>query len=248
MMYTTYNNADEKKERVIVLTNSLMKLDNSNLWDRSYEALKKSIIQREFPPDQKLSIHELSEQLGVSRTPIRDALQRLEAEGLVRTVPKVGTFVVGFTEEDVHAVMDTRTMLELWVVEKISLQKRPDILSCAQTMDDILAEATAVLEADDFARYLETDYNLQFHLAFMHMGQNPKNIELYKNVMNYRKLALRPEVISQEMIAVAQQQHMLIVEALRGGSTEDIRHAIIEHLNDSSARLLENVRNHHGVL
>ncbi|WP_262681060.1 GntR family transcriptional regulator [Paenibacillus sp. J5C2022] len=230
------------------MTRSLLKLDNSNLWDRSYDALKKSIIQREFSPDQKLSIPDLAEQLGVSRTPIRDALQRLEMEGLVRTVAKVGTFVVGFTEDDVHAVMDTRAMLELWVVQKLSSRMQPEMLLCVQKMDDILAEAKAVLETDDFARYLETDYNLQFHLAFMDMGQNPKNTGLYKQIMDFRMLATRPEVISREMVAIAQQQHKRIVEALRGGSTADIRHAIVGHLDDSSNRLLEKVRHHRGIL
>lgn len=227
---------------------SLTKLDNSNLWDKSYEALKKSIIKREFQPNQKLSIPELSEKLGVSRTPIRDALQRLEMEGLIKTVAKVGTFVVGITEEDVHEVMDTRAMLELWVVQKLSSRKRADSAPCIQEMEAILAEAQAVVAAGDLVRYAEVDFNLAFHLAFMRIGNNQKNSELYKQVMNYRVLSMRQDVITLEMVSAAQHQHKLIVEALQNGSVADIRHTITAHLKDSGDRLLEKVRKHHGIL
>ncbi|WP_201305319.1 GntR family transcriptional regulator [Paenibacillus puerhi] len=89
--------------------------------------LKESIIRRKFDPNQKLSIPELSDQMGVSRTPVRDALNRLEMEGLVKTVSKVGTFVVAITAEDVLNIMDTRLMLELWVVDKLE-GVRKDVL------------------------------------------------------------------------------------------------------------------------
>ena len=91
----------------------LPKLDNTNLWDKTYVILKDRILKRDFQADEKLSIPELASQLGVSRTPIRDALNRLETEGLVKTISKVGTFVNAIDTEDFLNIMDTRLMLEL---------------------------------------------------------------------------------------------------------------------------------------
>ena len=99
----------------------LAKLDNSNLLNKTYDVIKDLIIRREFKPNQKISIPELATQLGVSRTPIRDALNRLEKDGLVKTVSKVGTFVNAIETDDILNIMDTRLMLELWVVEKLHL-------------------------------------------------------------------------------------------------------------------------------
>src|SRR5690606_32682147 len=96
----------------------LSKLDTSNLWDQTYSLLKESIIRREFAPNQKLMIPELAETLGISRTPIRDALTRLEMDGLVRSVPKVGTFVTPITSGDVRDIIETRIILEQWAVDK----------------------------------------------------------------------------------------------------------------------------------
>ena len=95
---------------------NLPRIDTSNLWDKTYVLLKDRILRRDFKPNEKLSIPDLAAQLGVSRTPIRDALNRLEKDGLVKTVSKVGTFINALEVREVVEIMDTRLMLDLWVV------------------------------------------------------------------------------------------------------------------------------------
>lgn len=220
----------------------LPKIDNSNLWDKTYTILKERIVRREFSPNQKLSIPELSEQLGVSRTPVRDALNRLEMDGLVTTVSKVGTFVNAVSAEDVLNIMDTRLMLEFWVISKLFEVPKLEIDAALTRMEIILHQASQLISTESMESYFKEDYNLAFHVEFMKLGRNRKNIDIYIKIMNYRFFTLKSSLTSLDMIMDAQEQHMKIIDAIRNGNTEDIRNVIKMHMDDSKIRLLQKIK------
>jgi DNA-binding GntR family transcriptional regulator len=240
MLYTTGNKGGRPM--------SLPRIDTSNLWDKTYTLLKESIIRRKFEPNQKLSIPELSDQLGVSRTPVRDALNRLEMEGLVKTVSKVGTFVVAITEQDVLNIMDTRLMLEFWVTGKLQ-DVDPDALKLRiSRMEQILRLSAEKVDANRVDDYLNADFNLEFHMEFMELGENKHNTEIYLRTMNYRYITMKSSIVTEEMVKVAQDQHKQIVEALKGGQTSDLKQVIRLHLEDSKERLLKGIRENGGAI
>ncbi|MFC0215324.1 GntR family transcriptional regulator [Paenibacillus chartarius] len=226
----------------------LPKLDTSNLWDKSYNILKEKIIRREFLANEKLSIPELAEQLGVSRTPIRDALNRLEMDGLVKTVSKVGTFVNAIEIEDVQNIMDTRLMLEFWVADKIAAQTKDQIQQEVVTMEQILQTSKENIEILPLDTYLQYDYNMAFHLEYMNIGKNKRNMEIYKSIMNYRFLAAQASLITKEMVTTALEQHTAILHAVKEGSMYDIKTMIKLHLDDSKMRLLEKIHANGGAI
>ena len=229
-------------------TPNLQKLDRANLWDQSYTILKDMILRREFPPNHKLSIPELSENLGVSRTPIRDALQRLEVDGLVRTVSKVGTFVNAINEEFVMNVMDTRLMIECWVADTIPNRSQGVVLQTANRMEEILDDAARRLRSSRYESQALVDDNLQFHLAFVELGQNDYTVGLYRNAMNYRNIAAHASLISREMIQMAHEQHRTIVAALRSSTPSKVKEIVRLHLLDSRERLVANIRHSGGEI
>ena len=139
----------------------LPRIDNSNLFDKTYTILKDQIVHRQFKPNQKLSIPELAVQLGVSRTPIRDALNRLEMDGLVKTVAKVGTFVNAIEIDDLLDIIDTRLMLELWVIEKLSVKSVAEISELLAPIAELLQQASTCVKQVPVEDYLKTNYNLQ---------------------------------------------------------------------------------------
>ena len=73
-----------------------------------YAALKVDIVSLKFPPGSMVQEEALAQRLGVSRTPVREALRRLEQEGLIKTVPKRGSFVAGVSLSDVREVLQVR--------------------------------------------------------------------------------------------------------------------------------------------
>jgi DNA-binding GntR family transcriptional regulator len=227
---------------------NIPKIDNSNLWDKTYNILKDKIIRREFDPNQKLLIPELVQNLGVSRTPIRDALNRLEMDGLVTTVSKVGTFVNAIEIQDVLDIMDTRLMLEFWVVDKVAQLSKEDLLKELSKMQQIIQQSLYDVEILPLEDYLRKDYNLAFHLEYLKLGGNKKNISIYTNIMNYRFLAVESSLISKEMITSAIHQHIAIVEALKGGNVTDIKAVVKNHLDDSKVNLVNKIQKNGGVI
>jgi len=220
----------------------LPKLDNSSLWDKTYTILKDRIIHRDFKPNQKLSIPKLATQLGVSRTPIRDALNRLEMDGLVKTVSKVGTFVNAIDTEDVCDIMDTRLMLELWVIEALKLCSIPELIKIADTLTAILDKSSVALDQLSLSSHLKSGYNSQFHMEFIKLGNNKKNVEIYSSVMHYHLWATEYSLITKEMITTGLEQHYSIVKALRCGDFDATRAAIKIHLEDSKVRLIKQLQ------
>jgi len=220
----------------------LPKLDNTNLWDKTYMILKDRIVRREFKPNQKLSIPELAAQLGVSRTPIRDALNRLEMEGLVKTVSKVGTFVNAIEIDDVLDIIDTRLMLELWVAEKLSAQPAAALPDMAKKLEDILDQASSLVELMPIEDFLKINYNLQFHIEFIKLGNNKRNVDIYLAMMNYHFLAAEHSLFTTDMVISAINQHYSIVKALQDGDFDKLRAAIALHLDDSRERLIKRLQ------
>lgn len=226
----------------------LPRIDNANLWDKTYQILKEQIIQRTFAPNEKLVIPELAKQLGVSRTPIRDALTRLEMEGLVTTVPKVGTFVTAIGRQDVEQIMDTRLMLELWTVQKIADLDPNKLDETIHRIRAILDESGKELDRLPVDEYLKRDYNLAFHLAFIELGNNPRNTSIYKSVMNYRFIAFKNTLVTKEMIESAMNQHHEIFESLKDRDFDKLRTKLADHLQDAKKRIIEQIEAHGGAV
>lgn len=227
---------------------NLPKLDNTNLWDKTYMVLKELIVRREFKPNEKLSIPDLSIKLGVSRTPIRDALTRLEMEGLVKTVSKVGTFVNAIAIEDVLDIIDTRLMLEYWVVEKLPSLSEKDYLVKIRQLEEILEQASNTVDKMPLGSFLRSDYNLRFHIEFIKMGNNQKNVDIYLAMMNYHFLAAENSLFTKEMVTSAIEQHYAIIKALKNRDYANLRVALKLHLDDSKSRLIERLTNSGGQL
>ncbi len=227
---------------------NLPKLDNSNLWDKTYLILKDLIVRREFKPNEKLSIPDLSVKLGVSRTPIRDALTRLEMEGLVKTVSKVGTFVNAIAIEDVLDIIDTRLMLEYWVVDKLPTLHEKEYLVKIRELEEILEQAGSSVEKIPLGSFLRTDYNLRFHIEFIRLGNNQKNVEIYLNMMNYHYLAAENSLFTKDMVTSALDQHYAMIKALKDKDFAALKAAIKTHLDDSKDKLIERLMANGGQL
>ncbi|WP_167859726.1 GntR family transcriptional regulator [Paenibacillus cymbidii] len=215
----------------------LPKLQVANIWDQAYQLLKERILARQFGANEKLLIPELAEQLGISRTPIRDALIRLEMEGLVRTVSKVGTFVNPVQEDNVIDIMACRDMIDSWTIDRLALLPQDRLRS-------VLAEAAAIVEiaeqailrADDDNKG-QANFDLDFHLAFVGAAGNRKNVEMYRNLMHYRFLNFGGALVTREMMARAVEQHRAILDSMLTGDSEATKRVLREHLDYSSRNI-----------
>ncbi|WP_159881919.1 FCD domain-containing protein [Paenibacillus puerhi] len=115
-------------------------------------------------------------------------------------------------------------------------------------MEDILESSAQEVQAHRVDAYLKADYNLQFHLEFMELGQNRNNTDVYMRTMNYRYITMKSTIVSEETVAAAQAQHRQIVDALKGGRTSEMKRVIRLHLEDSKERLLKTIYDNGGSI
>lgn len=141
-------------------------------WERAYHAIRRRLADGTFAPGEHLSEEWLAAELGVSRTPVREALRRLDAEGWVRLVPNHGAFAAPWSRRDIVEVFDLRALLE------------PHAAACAARAGDAAglaalraacAEAEAAMPAADAAAWdAITDANVRFHQALWAMSGQPR--------------------------------------------------------------------------
>ena len=118
--------------------------------DQVYSILRKNICEGQYPPGSWLQEVELCNQLGVSRSPVREALHRLVSDGLVVSVPNRGTFVKEFTCRDIDEIFDMRVMLEEYAIRR---SRRNMTSQHIETLLDILRQLEYFYAAGDVEEY-----------------------------------------------------------------------------------------------
>jgi len=134
-----------------------IEFDNSNLHERVYLYLRDKIMQNQLTPGSRISYERLQEELGVSKTPLRDAINRLQQEGLVEVKPRSGTYVTIPKVQDIIEIYDVRKSLERTAVQ-LAIPKIPrEVL---QSLLDEAEEAEAEIKMGNRDRFFIADRNL----------------------------------------------------------------------------------------
>ncbi|MCS7235906.1 MAG: GntR family transcriptional regulator [Armatimonadota bacterium] len=193
--------------------------------ERVLEKLREAILSGRFQPGQRLVERELVELLGVSRTPIREALRKLELEGLVTTIPYKGPVVTRPTVEDARQLYQVRAALEGQATALLAARAEADDLDC---LGRLLQEAEAAVRAGDVRAVLAA--NNAFHDELARRCGNALLESLISNLRN-RIILLRVESLSlpgrpPESVA----EHHEIVERLHAHDPEGARRAMERHI------------------
>ena len=211
---------------------------SSSLKEQTYEALRQAITsmnlyeQSEAP---KLDERHLAESLGVSRTPVREALARLEQEGLVQTIPRRGVFVVRKTKAEIIEIVTAWAALE-------SMAAR---LATANATDDEIANLRTMFaeeDGDSVRAHLDeySDKNIAFHQAILALGKCDLVEQMADNLFIHMR-SIRSRTIGDGDRAVRSViDHMHIIEALERRDAGLAETLVREH----SMRLAEHIRKH----
>lgn len=119
----------QKKKTVHRAQASVVSAENITRGEAVYRQIRHAILKGEFPPSAALSEYQLAAQFQLSRTPVREALTRLEQEGMVRTVPGHGTFVAELTPHDIMEIYEVREQLECYAARVAAQRMEPEGLS-----------------------------------------------------------------------------------------------------------------------
>lgn len=213
------------------------------LTDWAYEQIKAAILKIQFAPGTQLQIESLVAELGISRTPIREALLRLEKDGLVRVVPRVGFFVKEFTHRDLEELYEVRELLESRAVKNAVENLSDDDLDL---IDQVLDVSVLAVHANDVDKFLEVE--IQFHNFLTEHSQNTYLISILESLRDlsyrWRTLSLR----SQASLVRSMEEHLNIARAVRIRDAELASQLMAEHIRNARGRIMEIVKESEGSI
>jgi GntR family transcriptional regulator, rspAB operon transcriptional repressor len=209
-----------------------------NLNDVVYQLLRDRILRYDFPPGQRLDLTELEASLQISRTPLKNALTRLEAEGLVEILSRRGTFVTTVSTEKLDEAYKIRSALELYVALCLYKYLTPDDFAYFQ---EVRYSLNDLAQAGDWSsviyEYLQLDQ--QLHERFIAKGGTPRMLQLFQQ-MNVHMQVTRivPRFLPRDFEAM-HFEHEQIFAALEDRSQERLSAALLNHLEASRMRALK---------
>lgn len=148
-----------------------------NIRTQVYNAIKENICGGRYEPGQRLNEVELARSLNVSRSPVREALRRLAADGLVVELPNRGVFVREFTPQDIQEIFDVRVLLESYCIQRsvqfMTTEHKQELMRC-------LDQITYYHERQDMKKHIEAD--CQLHGLIIRIGGNRLVEDMYQRI------------------------------------------------------------------
>ena len=189
--------------------------------------LRADIISGTFAFGERLSEDKLSKLYGVTKAPVRSAVLKLQVEGLLRIVPQRGAFVMDPTIEDVRALSELRTALEIEAAV-LALQRNPDRL--AERLSEIVRKMEPVSHSVNNAVYQSLDTEL--HLAFFQAAQSEMLEATYLSVVNSWFAALRKRLADNKRLAARSYlEHCQIRDAAMARDVAGLSSLLRQHID-----------------
>lgn len=200
---------------------------NGSAQDLTYGWLKAHISELSRDGGVFLSESEVAAQAGTSRTPVREALLRLEAEGFLQIVPKKGAYIPPISDSEVEAVMQARALVEDWAVRRIV----PVEATFIAELEASIGEQETLI--DDPAGFIECDR--AFHRLMVRRAGNPVLAEFYESLRERQiRMGIRAVASGSNRARAVLDEHTAIVRALAEG---DATAALDAHLASTLAVL-----------
>ena len=207
------------------------------LRDVVFNTLRQAILKGELKPGERLMEIALAERLGVSRTPIREAMRKLEQEGLVVMIPRRGAQVANITEKDLNDVLEVRIALENVAIEKACARMSEEEMSrlwlAAKEFEHTITEGNLV-------KLAEAD--VAFHEIIYQASDNKRLIQVLNNmreqIYRYRVEYLKREEAHPQLIA----EHAEIIEYISKGEKKAATDVMCNHIDNQVTTVIDVIR------
>ena len=207
-----------------------------SLVEGAYGALKAAIRNNVFPPGYQGSEQEIAQQLGMSRTPVHEAIIRLQEEGLVRVLARRGVVVCAISPEDMREIYEVIVALETAAAELIAerpAEARGPILA---ELDAVNARMEAALAGDDLVGWAEADG--RFHQLLVERSGNARLARMFATIMDQSHRARMLTLRLRPKPTLSIEEHRALVAAIRAGDAAAARDRARAHRLRASRQLL----------
>lgn len=206
------------------------------LRDVVFTTLRQAILRGELKPGERLMEIQLANKLGVSRTPIREAIRKLELEGLVLMIPRKGAEVAEITEKNLRDVLEVRESLEVLAVqlacERITAESVEELKIAAKAFED-------EIEGDDITKIAEAD--VSFHDIVYQATNNQRLIQLLNNLREqmyrYRVEYLKKSEVRPKII----REHQELIEYIEVRDKEKAAENICKHIENQVEEVVRTI-------
>ncbi|MDP9312718.1 MAG: GntR family transcriptional regulator [Chloroflexota bacterium] len=221
-------------------------LNYLDLTEQTYGVLKEKILRGELKPGEQISVPTTALALGVSRTPVNDALKRLANDGLVEIVPRQGTFVTQLTSRDVVEIFDMRLMIELYAAEAVF--QRGVVEQLLQAMQPCLTAMEQAIAGNDFRDHETFSINDQdFHTLLVKSTRNNRLFRTYTQ-LHANTHGARVHYITSGDARETQNEHRAIVAGFQNGSVAQVKSALHTHISRVQHKILDVLEERGGKL
>ena len=200
--------------------------------ERLREAIQSSVLK----PGQRLMEIQLAEALGVSRTPVREAMRELEMEGFVIMIPRRGTYVSDLSLKDITQVFEIRTVMEELAASLAAVRITEEELA---ELERILVMISGYIRENNQADFLKAD--VQFHQILYEASRNKWLIEIINNLRDHLMRFRSISTLYPGRLAQTWEEHRQLVEAIASHNVEKAKKVAVLHMTNAERTLLKEI-------
>lgn len=213
-----------------------MSTENTSLSGRVFSTLREDILNGKYNENEELREIAIGNELGVSRTPVREAIRQLELEGLVQIIPNKGAYVKGITPKDVKDIYMIRTSLEGMCAR----------LACENITEEQLEELEeniylATFHASKGHMDQLADLDNRFH-HILYEACDSKMLQKLLEDFHHYVIRIRRKTLSTDRGVISNEEHKAIMEAIKSKNGKLAEELAIRHINNA----YENIKNQMG--
>ena len=201
-----------------------------------FEALREAVISGRLKPGERLMEIQLAEELGVSRTPVREAIRKLELEGLVIMLPRKGAYVADISSRDLVEIFEVRCALERLAAGLAAERITPEEL---EELESILVRISECVDNGDLDKFVEHD--IIFHDVLYKVSRNLRLAQIISSFREQIRRFRMDSLAQPGRMKAALEEHKKIVDAISQRDVALAERLAVKHIENAETRLMDGI-------
>ena len=214
-----------------------------SLGQHVFENLRQAILRGDIAPGQRLVESRIADALGISRTPVREAIHKLEREGAIGRLPRGGFSVMGLTREEIEETFGIRSLLESYAARLAAMKHQAKEL---RPLEDKIETFQAILDRGQLETLARV--NTEFHDLLYALSRSPKLIkmihDLRDQIYRFRKALLKKKAMAK----ISNHDHRQMLKAMKERDADEVERLVREHILRGQKIVLEDLEDRTGEL
>jgi DNA-binding GntR family transcriptional regulator len=206
-----------------------------SLVERAYTEIRRRILDNEYPPSHQVLELELAAELDMSRTPVREALVRLQNESFVQLIPRHGMRVVPLSVSDLYDMYEVLTALELTAIQRLA--RSQPAAAALESIGQVIDEMDQALRRNDMDAWTQADE--RFHRMLVGMCGNARLVAMADTLWDQGHRARMTTVRLRPTLERSNQEHRAVVESIRRGDWREAHARHQRHRARTSAEIIK---------